>query len=95
VVPKPYTGGSDYSGRFFDHSGFEGRRKVKRFWTLDASGLPKKTNQDNWGAWGRDDGRISPGHAYGNGGQGRGFSGAEVKGRGCGFSDAEVKGRGR
>jgi hypothetical protein len=43
----------------------------------------------------RDDGRISPGRANGNGGQGRDFSGAAVKGRGRGFSDAEVKVNGR
>ena len=43
----------------------------------------------------RDDGRLSSGRAYGNGGRGHAFSGAEVKGLGRGFSDAEVKGRGR
>jgi hypothetical protein len=39
----------------------------------------------------RDEGRISPDRAAGNGGQGRVFSGAAMKGRGRGFSDEEVK----
>ena len=43
----------------------------------------------------RDESHTSPDRAVGNGGQGRAFPGAAVKGRGQAFSEAEVQGRGR
>jgi hypothetical protein len=43
----------------------------------------------------RDESRISPDRVAGNGEQGRGFSGAAMKGRGRGFSEEEKQGRGR
>ena len=43
----------------------------------------------------RDESRISPDCAASNGEQGRGFSGAAMKGRGRGFSEEEKQGRGR